>query len=174
MLHMPSLLPELAMTRYELLIIAALPFALLAAPLANALCAQRAASRDSTIKRADRTIYHEDVAGEREWAYAQATIVGNTIYMSGVVAGGATMEQQITQVYARIARTLAKHGATLRDVVKETVFTKDMAALSAANDVRKRAYGDHTPAATWVQITGLLLPQAMLEIEVTAVVPAAK
>lgn len=156
--------------RHALLLIGAL----LAAPLARTLVAQPNAPRDSTIKRADRTIYHESVDGEREWAYAQAIIVGNTIHMSGVVAGGATMEQQITQIYARISRTLAKHGATLRDVVKETVYTKDMAALSAANGARKRAYGDHTPSATWVQITGLLSPQAMLEIEVTAVVPSAK
>lgn len=130
------------------------------------------APRDTTIQRGDRAIYHESMAGEREWGYAQAVVIGNTIHVSGTIARGATMEEQVAGVYARLARTLARHGATLEHVVKETVYTTDMEALAAANGRRKRAYGAHTPAATWVQITRLLSPGALVEIEVTAVLPA--
>jgi 2-iminobutanoate/2-iminopropanoate deaminase len=140
--------------------------------LAPAATLAQAAPRDTNIVRGDRTIYHQHAPSEQEWGYAQAVVVGNTIYVSGTVSGGATMEQQIAGIYRRIARTLERHGATMQHIVRETVYTKDMQALAAANAARLAAYAGHTPAATWVQITSLLSPQAMVEIEVTAVKPS--
>ncbi len=102
--------------------------------------------------------------------YAEAIQVGNTIYVSGAVAGGATMEEQVRRIYERLAVTLGRFGATLADVVKETAFTTDMEALKAANPARRAAYGTHAPAATWVQISRLYMESAKVEIEVTAVV----
>lgn len=142
---------------------------LLAAPVA---AHAQAAPRDTSIVRGDRTIYHEHAQSEQQWGYAQAVVVGNTIYVSGTVAGGATMDEQIANIYRRIARTLERHGASMQHVVRETVFTMDMEALAAANAARLAAYAGHTPAATWVQITRLLSDGAMVEIEVTAVKPA--
>jgi 2-iminobutanoate/2-iminopropanoate deaminase len=146
---------------------------LVPAALIPAAASAQAAPRDSSIVRGDRTIFHEHAPSEQQWGYAQALVVGNTIYVSGTVARGATMEQQITNVYARIARTLQVNGFTMQQVVKETVYTRDMAALAAANAPRLAAYAGHTPAATWVEITRLLSGGAMVEIEVTAVRPAA-
>jgi enamine deaminase RidA (YjgF/YER057c/UK114 family) len=102
--------------------------------------------------------------------YAQAIQVGNTIYVSGAVSPGATMEEQVAGAYRSLARTLARFGATLNDVVKETVYTTDMEALKAANPARRAAYGTHSPAATWTQIARLYMETAKVEIEVTAVV----
>ena len=102
--------------------------------------------------------------------YAEAIQVGNTIYVSGAVAGGATMEEQVRRIYERVAITLGRFGATLADVVKETAYTTDMEALKAANPARRAAYGAHSPAATWVQISRLYVESAKVEIEVTAVV----
>ncbi len=152
-------------------VLSGLALALGAAAAAPALEAQ-AAPRDTSIVRGDRTIYHEHMAGEREWGYAQAIVIGNTIHVSGTIGRGATMEEQIASIYARLEQTLKRNGATLQDVVKETVYAKDMNALAAANGPRKRAYGTHTPAATWVEITRLLQPSALVEIEVTAVIPS--
>ena len=131
------------------------------------------APRDSLISRGDRTIWHEHHPSEREWGYAQAIVIGNTIHMSGTIGGGATMEEQLRQIYRRIERGLARHGARMEHIVRETVFTKDVQALAAANAVRKTAYAGHTPAASWVQVTRLLSEQALVEIEVTAVLPVA-
>jgi 2-iminobutanoate/2-iminopropanoate deaminase len=101
--------------------------------------------------------------------YADAIQVGNTVYVSGVVARGANLEEQVTNIYAQLKNVLARFGATLDDVVKETVFTTDMEALKTANPARMRAYGKHAPAATWVQIQRLFMTSALLEIEVVAV-----
>jgi enamine deaminase RidA (YjgF/YER057c/UK114 family) len=106
--------------------------------------------------------------------YASAIQVGNTIYVSGVVGRGETMEQQLTSIYAGLTQALASFGATLQDVVKETAFTRDMEALKAANPTRKLAYGGHAPAATWVQIDRLYMESALLEIEVIAVAGSGK
>ncbi len=143
------------------------------AAVARAGQAQQGAPRDTTIQRADRTIWLEDAAVERDWNYAQAVVVGNTIHVSGTIARGATMEEQVAGIYARIRRTLERHGATLQDVVKETVYATDMEAMAVGGKAaRARAYGTHTPASTWVQIQRLLNRGALVEIEVTAVVPA--
>jgi enamine deaminase RidA (YjgF/YER057c/UK114 family) len=125
--------------------------------------------RDSVIRRGDRTIYHQHAPSEQEWGYAQAIVVGNTLYMSGTVAGGANFEDEVANVYRRIERTLRVNGFTMQDVVKETVYTKDIPALAAANPARLRAYAGHNPAATWVQITRLLSDGANVEIEVVAI-----
>jgi 2-iminobutanoate/2-iminopropanoate deaminase len=106
--------------------------------------------------------------------YADAIQVGNTVYVSGVVARGANMEEQVTNIYAQLKNVLTRFGATLDDVVKETVFTTDMEALKTANPARMRAYGKHAPAATWVQIQRLFMTSALLEIEVVAVPGSAK
>lgn len=100
---------------------------------------------------------------------AQAIVVGNTIYVSGTVSGGRTLEEEVDNVYRRIERTLRANGFTMQDVVKETAYAKDMERFAATNPVRLRAYAGHTPAATWVQVSGLLSPGANVEIEVTAV-----
>ena len=101
--------------------------------------------------------------------YANAVQVGNTVYVSGIVARGANMEEQVTNIFAQLKELLPKFNATINDVVKETTFTTDMEALKTANPARLKAYAGHTPAATWVQIQRLFMPQALLEIEFTVV-----
>jgi 2-iminobutanoate/2-iminopropanoate deaminase len=101
--------------------------------------------------------------------YANAIQVGSTVYISGIVARGATVEEQLVGVFEQAKRVLATFGATLNDVVKETAYTTDMEALKAANGKRLAAYAGHTPAATWVQISRLFMESAKLEIEFIAV-----
>ena len=142
----------------------------LAVVAASPLAAQQPVQpRDSMITRGDRTIYHQHAPSEQEWGYAQAVVVGNTIYVSGTVSGGATLDEEVANIYRRIERTLRVNGFAMQDVVKETVYTKDIEAMANANPSRLRAYAGHTPAATWVQITRLLSDGANVEIEVTAV-----
>lgn len=145
------------------------PLILLALLGPSFVAAQGAAPRDTSIVRGDRTLYHQSITAEQEWGYAQAVVVGNTIYVSGTVSGGATLEAEVTNIYRRIERTLRANGFTMQDVVKETAYAKDIDAFAATNPLRLQAYAGHTPAATWVQVTRLLSAGANVEIEVTAV-----
>ncbi len=108
---------------------------------------------------------------EREIGYTQVVRVGNTLHLSGVVAGGATMEEQLVAVYRRIESILNDFDATLDDIVSEILFTTDMEATKAASSARHELFSGNYPAASWIQIERLYSPGALVEVEVRAVVP---
>lgn len=105
----------------------------------------------------------QDTAG----GYTQALRVDNVIYISGTVATDIT-EKDVRRVYRVIEKSLEPFGATLQNVVKETVYTTDIEAMKSFNNIRKAIYKGDYPAATWVQISRLFMPEAKLEIEVIA------
>jgi 2-iminobutanoate/2-iminopropanoate deaminase len=124
-------------------------------------------------------VYHKREL-EKDFYYAQAVRAGNTLYISGCVSwdaegnvvGKGDMKAQVHAVYTDLKQTLAAHGATFVHVVKENVFTTDMDALEANNDVRIGYYvndGSAPPASTWIGCTSLAAPGLMLEVECIAV-----
>lgn len=124
-------------------------------------------------------IYHKRPDLEKAIYYAQAVKVGNTLYVSGCVSwddganiiGAGDMAAQVRQVYTDLKETLEANGATLRNVIKETVFTTDIDALVANNDIRIGFYqeaGSAPPAATWIGCSRLAFPELMIEIECIA------
>ena len=107
--------------------------------------------------------------------YAQATIVGNTVYTAGqigldpttmqVVAGG--VSEQTAQVMKNLAAVLEAAGSSLSQVAKTTVFLVDMADFVAMNEVYGKAFGDHRPSRSTVAVSGL--PRGVrVEIECVA------
>jgi enamine deaminase RidA (YjgF/YER057c/UK114 family) len=114
---------------------------------------------------------------------ALAVKAGGMIYVAGTTAhreGQAPvegMEAQMRETYARIAQSLAHFGATLTDVVEQTVFVTDMDAALAARHVRLEAYGaagDAFPASATVEVSRLGRPGLLVEIKVSARVPETK
>ncbi len=120
--------------------------------------------------------FHLAAEAERSFAYAQATSLDGLVYVAGTlslddafaVVGKADMAAQLECAYERIRRTLAAHRATFADVLRETLYVTDMDAMLAANGVRARTYGTHTPACTVVEIRRLAFPDCMVEIELIA------
>jgi enamine deaminase RidA (YjgF/YER057c/UK114 family) len=114
--------------------------------------------------------YHFGKIQDDEAGYAQAVKVGNTIYVSGTVS--TTIDSVgITRLYKNIERTLAHYGASMQHVVKENLYTTDIEAMKVHNRFRLPFYQNDFPAATWVQISRLYMPEAKLEVEVTAILP---
>jgi 2-iminobutanoate/2-iminopropanoate deaminase len=99
--------------------------------------------------------------------YAQAVKVGNMLYISGTV-GLDMNEEEVNRVYSNLSKTLAKFGLDFKNVVKENLYTTDIEAMKKLNHVRKRWYMGDFPAATWVQIVRLYMPEAKLEVELIA------
>jgi len=130
------------------------------ASLATAQTAQPA-------KPLERKTYH---ANERV-GYARAVLVGNTLHISGTVAPGKTMAEQVEGIYKFLEKTLADHGLTFQHVVRENVYTTDIEAFTGQIELRKKYYNGVYPAATWMEIKRLLKADALVEIEMTAVVP---
>ncbi len=109
------------------------------------------------------------------FGFSQAVRVGDTVYVAGTLGIGEglhipdSMDEQITLAYRNIAETLNHFGASLTDVVDQRVFVTDIDAAIAANEVRKSAFGvANLPASTMVEVSRLALPQAKVEITVTA------
>lgn len=99
---------------------------------------------------------------------------GNMVYLSGQIAHtsegvliGENVTEQTTQVMHNIRNLLQSQGATLSNVVKATVFLRDMAHFAEMNAVYAEAFGDHRPARSAVAVVGLP-KNALVEIEVIA------
>jgi 2-iminobutanoate/2-iminopropanoate deaminase len=118
------------------------------------------------------------MAWEKEYGYAQAVKVGDTIYLSGQVShddegkivGIRDMEAQMRQAYANIKKVLAGYGATIDNVVDEILFVTDMdTAFAAAVKCRREVFsGTPIVASTIVQIQRLAFPDLMIEIRCVA------
>jgi enamine deaminase RidA (YjgF/YER057c/UK114 family) len=92
---------------------------------------------------------------EKEYGYAQAVKVGDTIYLSGQIShdeqgnivGAGDMEAQMRQAWANIEKVLAQYGATVDNVVDEVVFATDIdAAYAAAVKLRPKIFRGHSPS----------------------------
>ena len=110
-------------------------------------------------------IKQDSVAG-----YCQVLKVDNILYISGAVTNNLTPEG-ITSVYNDLKASLASFGATFENVVKENLYTTDIEEMKKLNHVRKKFYNNDFPAATWIQIQRLYMPNAKLEIELIAHLP---
>jgi 2-iminobutanoate/2-iminopropanoate deaminase len=115
---------------------------------------------------------------EKEYGYAQALKVGDTVYVSGQVShddngnivGPGNMEAQMRQAYANIRKVLAQYGATMDNIVDEILFVTDMnTAFAAAVKCREDMFfGTPVVASTIVQIQRLAFPELMIEIKCVA------
>jgi enamine deaminase RidA (YjgF/YER057c/UK114 family) len=116
--------------------------------------------------------YHFENAGKQDTSagYAQAVKVDNVLYISGTVARDVTPEG-ITSVYSRLQKTLEYYGAGFHNVVKENLYTTDIEAMKKYNESRKIFYKGDYPAATWIQVNRLYMPDARLEVELVAHLP---
>ncbi|ANE51847.1 RidA family protein [Flavisolibacter tropicus] len=105
------------------------------------------------------------------YGYAQAVLIDNVLYISGVPGMGQDMGAQLKSLYRGIESALKAYGASFQNVVKETLFTTDISAVEQNNAVRKAYYKGDYPAASWVQVQRLVMPQAMVEVEIIAHLP---
>lgn len=106
--------------------------------------------------------------------YSQAVAFGNLIFTSGqipldangqLVEGG--IEEQTHQVFRNLSAVLEQAGATLGDVLKATVFIKDMNQFATVNQIYASYFGDHKPARSTVEVARLP-KDVLVEIELIA------
>lgn len=113
--------------------------------------------------------------------YSQAVVAGGFLFSAGQIAlDPVTMEvveggvpEQTEQVFRNLRAVLASAGVGFADVVKTTVFLRDMADFAAMNEVYARYMGDHRPARSTVAVAGL--PRNVLvEIDLVAATGAGR
>lgn len=106
--------------------------------------------------------------------YSQAIQLGGLLFTSGqipldasgqLIEGG--IEEQTHQVFRNLEAVLAAAGATFQDVIKATVFIKDMNQFVSLNNIYASYFGDHKPARSTVEVARLP-KDVLVEIEVIA------
>lgn len=107
---------------------------------------------------------------------------GRQLFLAGQIGWNATQRMvpgglvpQAEQALRNIVAILATDGATPEHLVRLTWYVTDRAAYLAAagplGEAYRRVIGRHFPAMTAVEVRALMEPDAVVEIEATAVVP---
>jgi reactive intermediate/imine deaminase len=108
---------------------------------------------------------------------AQGYKVGNILYISGQAAynengdliGKDNFDLQAEQTFANLKRVLEAGGSSLKNVIKVTIFLKDMGNFDKIVALREKYFEAPYPADTIVEITSLYSPDALIEIEAIAI-----
>lgn len=125
-----------------------------------------------------RQIISSGAMWERRFGYSRAVRVGNHIFVAGTTAvgedgelvGSGDMEAQTRRIFEIIEKALNEAGASLQDVVRTRMFVTDITRYEEAVGVHGEIFADIRPAATLVEISALIEPQMLIEIEVDAVI----
>jgi enamine deaminase RidA (YjgF/YER057c/UK114 family) len=128
----------------------------------------------------NRTSVYSHTPWEATVAYCRATRIGDTIVVSGTVAvneSGATVSPgdlyaQTSYAIQKIDRALRELGASLHDVIRTRTFLTDITRFDEFARAHREAFAGIDPAATCVQVSGLVSPDLLVEIEMDAIVGA--
>jgi enamine deaminase RidA (YjgF/YER057c/UK114 family) len=109
--------------------------------------------------------------------YSRAVRVGNQVFVSGTTGSDAEGKvagdtyAQTKQALANIVSALGQAGASAANVVRTRIFMTDISAWEAAGKAHGEVFGEIRPATTMVQVSKLIAPEMLVEIEADAVIP---
>ena len=107
---------------------------------------------------------------------ADAVSAGGLLFVAGILpvdrparsSARTTSSHRRSTCSASSARSWTAGGCTVADVVKVTVFLTDVADRPLVNPVRQRLFGETRPASTLVEVSGLAVPGARIEVDAVA------
>lgn len=115
----------------------------------------------------------EDIVG-----YSRAVRVGNIIEVAGTtsvdergeVVGVNDPYEQTKYILQKIEKALAEAGASLKDVTRTRMFVTDISRWEEIGRAHGEFFREIKPAASMIEVKGLISPELLVEIEVTAAI----
>jgi enamine deaminase RidA (YjgF/YER057c/UK114 family) len=113
----------------------------------------------------------EDIVG-----YSRAVRIGNTMEVSGTVAvndegvvGAGDYYLQAKFILEKVGKVLQQEGFSLNDVVRTRIYVTDISRWQEVGKAHGEVFRDIKPATSMVEVSALIAPEYVVEIEVTAV-----
>jgi enamine deaminase RidA (YjgF/YER057c/UK114 family) len=114
-----------------------------------------------------RTVFsgseYESVVG-----YSRAVRTGPYIAVAGTTGSGDGIGAQTQDALRRIEIALQEIGASLSDVVRTRIYVTDISLWQAVGEVHAEVFGEIRPVATMVEVSRLISPELLVEIEADA------
>lgn len=126
--------------------------------------------------------HRQNISSGTRWetlaGYSRAVRIGPNVWVAGTtavdeqmqIAGPGDMYVQAKFIFEKIGRALEQAGATLGDVVRTRMFVTDISQQGRAAAAHAEVFGGVRPVATMVEITRLVDPGLLIEVEVDAYV----
>ena len=123
-----------------------------------------------------RTNWSSNTLWEESFGYSRAVQIGNTIEVSGTTAseddkviGVGDVTLQTEYIIKKIEHTLVESGFSLKDVVRTRIFMTDISLWEEVAKVHSYLFEDVMPAFTLIEVSKLIHPDLLIEIEATAI-----
>lgn len=107
---------------------------------------------------------------EERVGYARAVRVGPLVAVAGTTAPGDGIADQAREALRRIEIALGEAGAAMADVVRTRMFVTDISRWQEVAAVHAEVFGDIRPVTSMVEVSALIAPDLLIEIEVDAYV----
>ncbi len=104
--------------------------------------------------------------------YSRAVRTGPYVVVAGTTAPGAGIAAQAREALRRTEIALQQVGASLTDVVRTRMYVTDISLWREVGAVHAEVFGDVRPVTTMLEVSALISPELLVEIEVDAYLDA--